>query len=290
MTSGQYTLPGATAAPALLQQYDKATVDELTQSQQKFNDTQADLNVLLQSGAIDQDTYNIRLNDASAAFTNLLDTKLPEFRVTMQKMPEIMSASDMAIHDFTNTVKGALEQTLDESGNFGENLVKNLISAFANKELLNAIDNLGTAMNNALSGTAFGSLLANGPGDFLAGLGLFGSGAQLNSTSYLDSLTDSTSSFLSSLIPADMHFANGGGFTVGGAGGTDSQLINFKATPGEKVKVSRPGQGSGDYFNINVNATVGDVASRSDVANGMQQAMNGAIAKIQDMKRRGALQ
>ncbi|MGC2494622.1 MAG: hypothetical protein WA410_17425, partial [Candidatus Binatus sp.] len=32
-------------------------------------------------------------------------------------------------------------------------------------------------------------------------------------------------------------FANGGEFVVGGIGGTDSQLIQFKATPGEKVAV-----------------------------------------------------
>ncbi len=36
-------------------------------------------------------------------------------------------------------------------------------------------------------------------------------------------------------------FATGGSFTVGGIGGTDSQLVQFKATPGEQVTVSTPG-------------------------------------------------
>lgn len=36
----------------------------------------------------------------------------------------------------------------------------------------------------------------------------------------------------------------GGQFTVGGAGGADSQLIAFKATPGEEVTVTRPDQRS----------------------------------------------
>jgi hypothetical protein len=44
---------------------------------------------------------------------------------------------------------------------------------------------------------------------------------------------------------AGMRFANGGSFTVGGAGGTDSQRVSFMATPGEKVKVTKPGQGDG---------------------------------------------
>jgi TP901 family phage tail tape measure protein len=37
-------------------------------------------------------------------------------------------------------------------------------------------------------------------------------------------------------------FAGGGSFTVGGQGGTDSQIVAFKATPGERVKVETPDQ------------------------------------------------
>jgi hypothetical protein len=40
------------------------------------------------------------------------------------------------------------------------------------------------------------------------------------------------------LIPG---FATGGSFTVGGSGGTDSQLMQFRATPGEMVDIRRPG-------------------------------------------------
>jgi hypothetical protein len=38
-------------------------------------------------------------------------------------------------------------------------------------------------------------------------------------------------------------FATGGSFLVGGRGGTDSALVAFRATPGERVTVSPPGQG-----------------------------------------------
>lgn len=41
-------------------------------------------------------------------------------------------------------------------------------------------------------------------------------------------------------------FATGGSFTVGGSGGTDSKMVAFRATPGEKVTVSKPGGKSGD--------------------------------------------
>jgi hypothetical protein len=36
-------------------------------------------------------------------------------------------------------------------------------------------------------------------------------------------------------------FASGGSFTVGGQGGTDSQMVGFRATPGEMVEVRQPG-------------------------------------------------
>jgi len=39
-------------------------------------------------------------------------------------------------------------------------------------------------------------------------------------------------------------FATGGSFTVGGSGGADSQLVAFKATPGEHVDVSHGGGSS----------------------------------------------
>ncbi|MHC2273535.1 tape measure domain-containing protein [Bradyrhizobium diazoefficiens] len=40
------------------------------------------------------------------------------------------------------------------------------------------------------------------------------------------------------------YFATGGSFTVGGAGGTDSQTVQFKATPGETVEITPPGGNS----------------------------------------------
>lgn len=48
-------------------------------------------------------------------------------------------------------------------------------------------------------------------------------------------------------LPAYSHaqarFATGGSFVVPGAGGTDSRMVAFRATPGERVTVSRPDQG-----------------------------------------------
>jgi hypothetical protein len=46
-------------------------------------------------------------------------------------------------------------------------------------------------------------------------------------------------------------FADGGDFDVAGAGGTDSQLVQFMATPGERVSVRTPQQVSNDNRSSN---------------------------------------
>ena len=53
---------------------------------------------------------------------------------------------------------------------------------------------------------------------------------------------------LGSLFGGVPGFANGGSFTVGGAGGIDSQLAMMRVTPGERVTVSKKGQSGGMTF------------------------------------------
>jgi hypothetical protein len=87
-------------------------------------------------------------------------------------------------------------------------------------------------------------------------------------------------------------FANGGSFKVGGAGGTDSQLVAFKATPGEMVDVRTPGQSRGSgSITINVDAR----GAQQGVAQQLQsmlpavirEAVNQSLAVAADRRSRG---
>ncbi|MFY9326487.1 MAG: hypothetical protein WAO76_00465 [Georgfuchsia sp.] len=79
-------------------------------------------------------------------------------------------------------------------------------------------------------------------------------------------------------------FASGGSFTVGGGGGTDSQLVAFKATPGEDVTIRTPAQqragssGGGIHINMVVNATdAGSVrASMGQIKTDLARAVGSA--------------
>ncbi len=76
-------------------------------------------------------------------------------------------------------------------------------------------------------------------------------------------------------------FADGGSFKVGGVGGTDSQLVQFRASPHEYVNISRgqpSGQGGGMNMTLQIDARGADV--------GAEQRIRAAAAEIQ----RGATQ
>lgn len=81
-------------------------------------------------------------------------------------------------------------------------------------------------------------------------------------------------------------FANGGSFDVGGSGGTDSQMVSFKATPGEHVQVGQNG-GGGDITIQNYVTVTSPQVSKADVLGAMQQTQTSTVNKLKDMKRRG---
>lgn len=76
-------------------------------------------------------------------------------------------------------------------------------------------------------------------------------------------------------------FATGGSFKVGGAGGIDSQVVAFRATPGETVDIRKPGNdnGPGGNVNVQVGVTVDDDGKiRAYVMNAGQQAAHAGAA------------
>ena len=54
-------------------------------------------------------------------------------------------------------------------------------------------------------------------------------------------------------------FQHGGSFNVGGSGGTDSQFVAFRATPGEQVTINKPNQSNNKSLTINVFGNFTDV-------------------------------
>lgn len=68
-----------------------------------------------------------------------------------------------------------------------------------------------------------------------------GLGADIAKILLRETVTKPIASSLGKIIDS---FATGGSFMVGGSGGTDSQLVAFRATPNERVTIETPGQQS----------------------------------------------
>lgn len=133
---------------------------------------------------------------------------------------QVVGVANTAATDVAGALKGA-EAAFDGVGESASSAFSGIGSSIAaaikgTKEWSDVLaDVLGQFANMALSqlSSGFGGGFGGGLGGIFTGLlgGLFG-------------------------------FANGGSFMVGGAGGIDSQLVAFKASPNERVTVTKPGQ------------------------------------------------
>ncbi|TCQ28268.1 TP901 family phage tail tape measure protein [Rhizobium sp. PP-CC-3G-465] len=112
----------------------------------------------------------------------------------------------------------------------GQDLASTLGSAFSG--LIDGSKKLKDVLKDALSSIA-NSLLNSGIQT------LFGGGSGTGGGSAAGGLFGK---FFSSMFSGLPGFATGGTFDVGGAGGIDSQLVAFKASPNEKVSITKPGQ------------------------------------------------
>jgi hypothetical protein len=85
-------------------------------------------------------------------------------------------------------------------------------------------------------------------------------------------------------------FATGGDFTVGGQGGTDSQLVAFRATPGEQVSVRTPAQqagGSSPSIVVHQTNSFQTGVTRQELAGLMPQMIESAKRAVLDAVSRG---
>lgn len=89
-------------------------------------------------------------------------------------------------------------------------------------------------------------------------------------------------------------FADGGSFEVGGVGGVDSQIVAFRASPDERVTITKPGQGfsANGPAGIDVRVVVESsedlrVVARTEGRSGGAEAAAGYAARAQQQQRRG---
>lgn len=186
------------------------------------------LNELTQAGVTAESQYGqaiaarVRQNEAAIEANRALTQAQEDFNGSVEYLQD--SAFD-AFWSFTEGADSAMDA------------VKRLAMELAKAAVYAALFNRGP-----LAG------LIGGGGGLLGGMGLGGGGSApfVANTSY--------GGFLG--LPG---FAEGGSFRVGGGGGTDSQLVAFRASPDETVTISTPEQASAAAAgSVDVRITVDD--------------------------------
>lgn len=291
---------------ALKKFYDDLDAATQTGSEKLFSDTaaaQAKLDVLVNDGLITlSDSFNrIRQLDPqdakslSAFFTTNAAEIASSIKETEDNFKEsfaAMSADAKASQSnmrqqFEETARSAVEvgraiqDTFAQAFlNIGQGGLKGLVANFAKAfatilaqaEALDLARALG--IDKAFANQGGGSAL----GGIFSGLAnLFGSGDSTNVT------------FNDGAGTADLAgFASGGRFAVGGTGGTDSQLVQFRASPDETVTITPPGQRAGGGVVFSPTYNIGSGVSRTDVISACQATQKATIAQISRLIKGGA--
>lgn len=193
-----------------------------------------------------------------------------------------LASENMRI-DFEKTKSNAAQAAQSMEDSFATFLV-DPFSGGLKKMLVAWVTTIEQMAAKAAAQQIFKSLFGNNVGG-LGGLleGFLGGGSSTAVT------FDSQSDILNAL---DGH-ATGGSWKVGGSGGADSQLVRFKATPGERVTVQTPAQqaGSGgvtvnNYNNIDARSDATQIAQM--IAQSTRYAIQQSTAQVVNMVKRGA--
>ena len=243
-------------------------LDEIQAPQIELQQGQEALNTLFKEGEITVTQYTQKLRQLQLAALQT-DTTLEGGlkRGLLSIGEEFTNLSTMVEGTLVNAFQGA-EDALVEFAQTGKLSIKDLVdSIFADLARL--------AVRSAITGPIAGFLsqqVAGGPpGQQAGGGGIFGSlgalfGPSAPSAPAAGAGGTGSAGGINTLsglaaLGATLGFQNGGGFTVGGAGGPDSQLVTFRATPGEEVKINKPGRAGGEGMNIVFNISTPDADS-----------------------------
>lgn len=210
------TLPGTTpavgdggaAGAAAIEQTNEALerqadlLREITGDREGLRQRAIDLQILFQQGAIDVQQLTEALRDLNVEVTALDNS-------------------------FAGGIANGFARVAQQANNLGQQVSDFVVGAF--DQLTNAIVNFaqtGEFNIRQFFGELFAQLLRLAASQLFAqllgGFGGFGGAG--------------------GLVGGLLGFQNGASFAVAGAGGADSQLVAFRATPGERVNVETPGQ------------------------------------------------
>ena len=194
----------------------QTTLDQIKGPQAQFAQQLADLNALQRSGAITADEYATAMDKVYSVFgetsSDTTANAIEQFSTFNDILVDSFAAFEDHANDFSQSVTNAFSTAFDGLTEVFVNLLHK--GEFSLSDLASSVDRAVSEMVAKFLQLKLLGLLF--PGSSFGGA--------------------------SAALPFAGFFAEGGQFKVGGSGGTDSQLIALRATPGEEVTVRTPGQ------------------------------------------------
>lgn len=224
----------------------------------EFRLSLAALNTLYDQGKISVTEYNQAVRDLNVTFLETQDTGVAGLTRGLLKLQKDYEDTGKQVEQTITNAFGNLEDALTKffsTGKldfkaFADGLVADINRMIVRSLiLLPLLEQMGLAPSGG-GGLGLPATSGGGSGGF-GGVGsLFGALFGGASGALGDALGMSiggtygsaTQAGLDALVGGLTGFATGGSFTVGGMGGVDSQTVAFRASPGERVSISRPGE------------------------------------------------
>lgn len=237
-----------------------------------FNTTQLEQNLIVlkeaqQQAAINTDSlikYGEATDKVTTATTNLT-TKMNEAGGRMEVLTDKTKQAKDEIKEIESASEDAFDGLIDNIRR-GENALDSL-RGFAFDVLSGIQDSIMQSALSSIGGAVKGS-----------------------------SIFKTATSALENIIPK---FQTGGSFVVGGAGGTDSQMVQFRASPREKVTITTPEQQRqmaneggqvGAVVNQTINVSTGvSQTVRAEIQSFLPQFERIAVSSVRDATARGKI-
>lgn len=270
------------AAQDALYQSTQGSLEAILREQQALNEAYA-------NGAITQEYYNSRIADTNVQFATLvnqlgngnwttimvesLGQVMDGFTTLASGVAGIIGNTFTQLTDgISNSIAAAItkgEDLRESLYNVAQTIVTQLISAVIKLGVQWAIQQaLGTSLANAAMAASIAQAQvvagAWAPAAAAVSLASFGSNSG-------PAIAGMFAANAAAQAMSMVGFKTGGQFEVGGAGGADSQLIQFMATPGEMVNIRRPGDPGYDGgataqpVNVEVPVTVNNYTDPKDM-------------------------
>jgi TP901 family phage tail tape measure protein len=245
------------------------------------------------SGAAAQDAE--KLNDALKLQKELLEGirgPATDYGQKLDALSALLDKGKISLDEYENAVRDVRIEFLESQTDFTSGFERGLLKI--QRDIDDVASQIEDALTNAFRGAedALVEFVTTGKLDFksLAESIIADLARIAIRQAIIKPLTNALGSFASSFGGGfggggfgggggGLGFATGGGFTVGGGGGVDSQLVQFRASPGERVNITRPGENPSDggggprqvVFNISTPDVQGFRQSEAQIAARMQR-------------------